>query len=1226
MRVFTWEKRLKICIDVAHALNYLHYGIQGQRKIINRTIKSDNIGLDENQSAKISDFGLSIFLPLNPKDDSLNPNMMFDTNSYRDPKFEKIDTLKKESDVYSFGIVLFEILCGRTSNDPIYLKEGDKGLADVARRCYRSKTLKGLIDPIIKEEIGENNFVLNKRPNKDPLHIFIEIANQCVKENQDQRPTMKVVVKELEKALFFQKNNPKISMKDIKLATHNFHSDNCIGEGGFGKVYKGELQYALINGKNNSCASFKFWEYKHENIIGLVGYCDELDEKIIVSEYASRGSLDSYLNDASLTWVQRLNICIDIARALEFIHGGVGKQEKVIHRDIKTANVLLNVDWKAKLADFGLSLISPLVQETDYVIDLPCGTLGYLDPLYRTSGFLTIKSDIYSFGVVLFEMLCGRSTFEIHKHERHYLPDFIKSKFEENKHAEVVFEKIREQIVPKSLMTFQRIAYRCLHNEREERPTTKEVLTELKKTLGFQTYRPIAHLETRRKEIKRQLGHLEIRLEDIIHATNNFADKNLINEGGIGEKYYKGQMLRSGRFIDICARRLSCKYGHGDLEFQTEISILSSLKHKNIISLIGFCDEADEKILIYEYAVHGSLDQHLSSPNLTWFQRLKVCLGVAKGLSYMHSDVIHCDINCSKMFLDKDWESKISGFELSTKYPQSWRHRLLITNSFNNTNITITPKYDVYCFGALLFEVLYGRKPMKTEDGVKLEPDDIINPDLREQMNSQSLTDFTKITYMCLNIHPEQRPTMGQIVKDLEDMFELQSKRENLEHTKAAEESTSSNLPKMDWLKIPLSKIKVATNNFGNEHFVAFGGFGSVYKAELDVADLENLSSIEGESPKLIRKTVAIKRINNRQDSEQGFLTEIELLTSCKHPNIISLLGFCMEAREIILVYEYATKGSLSNYLGSQRNVNLNWAKRIQICLDIAHGINYLHTDTEAKPRIIHRDIKSENILLDENLNAKVADFGLSKFKFTGQQARTIHTRYIAREVYMDPEYMTSGKYKSASDVYSFGVVLFEMLSGRMASDPIYTEEKAMGLAPIARRHFNEGTLKEIIDPKMVEEEDERIVTLNRGPNQESFEAFSKIAYKCLAETQARRPTIEVVMKELQTALNLQGETIVLSRFRLSDILVATKNFSDTYCIGLHDNCKVYKGELDDYENKTLLAFKDKNEREWPKARINVAIKRISNGVDAKEWFLLEIEMRTSHKHPNIVSLIRAGP
>ncbi|XP_076956654.1 putative serine/threonine-protein kinase PBL12 [Bidens hawaiensis] len=143
----------------------------------------------------------------------------------------------------------------------------------------------------------------------------------------------------------------------------------------------------------------------------------------------------------------------------------------------------------------------------------------------------------------------------------------------------------------------------------------------------------------------------------------------------------------------------------------------------------------------------------------------------------------------------------------------------------------MTPKYDVYCFGVLLFEVLYMVKPMKTQR------QGIINPKLREQMDRQSLTFLTKIIDKCLNEHPVQRPTMDQVVKELEGVFELQWKHENHEHSTAADkdEVTSSYLLKLERLKIPLSEIKEATNGFDEAHFVAGGGFGLVYKGELDL-------------------------------------------------------------------------------------------------------------------------------------------------------------------------------------------------------------------------------------------------------------------------------------------------------------------------------------------------------------------------------------------------------
>ncbi|KAJ0736287.1 putative protein kinase RLK-Pelle-LRR-I-1 family [Helianthus annuus] len=526
-RVLTWKNRLKICIDVARALRYIHYEMEDEKMIINRDISSYNIGLDENLEAKIVNFWLSVFLPPNQEDDALYLEYIGARN-YADPEYKKTDKVKRESDVYGFGVVLFEILCGRLADDPIYLKESELGLAHVAKRSFSTGSLEELTDPLIKEEVGENGFVLNRGPNKDSLHTFITIAHQCVAGTQDQRPTMKIVVKELEKALFFQNNNkdnPKMSLEDIKRATQNFHDDNFIGGGGFGKVYKGNLQDGdgiktivakrldtrFGQGEQQFFSELQILlDYKHENVIGLLGYCDEIDEKVLIYEYLSRGSLDKYLDDTSLTWVKRLNICIDVARALDFLHGGVGKQAKVIHRDIKTENILLNNDWKAKLADFGLSLICSINLETDYIIDHACGTRGYVDPLYRQSGFLTIESDIYSFGVVLFEILCGRSTFAIHKHEGHHLPDFIKNKFEEGKHAEVVFEKIWEQIVPQSLTTFQEIAYQCLHLEREKRPTTKEVLVELQKALEFQLNSEVSIIETQVVELSSELNDINM--------------------------------------------------------------------------------------------------------------------------------------------------------------------------------------------------------------------------------------------------------------------------------------------------------------------------------------------------------------------------------------------------------------------------------------------------------------------------------------------------------------------------------------------------------------------------------------------------------------------------------------------------------------------------------------------------------------------------------------------
>ncbi|KAJ0877474.1 putative protein kinase RLK-Pelle-CR4L family [Helianthus annuus] len=202
MRILTWEKRLKICIEVANALEYLHSEMEDQKMIIHHDICYYTIGLDENWRAKIDGFGDCVFLPLNQEDEAVYVGSS-GRPDHIDPEYEKTTKLKRESDVYSFGIVLLEILCGRTASDPIYLKSY-KGLGPVARQSFCIGTLEDMIDPILKEETSENIFVLKRRPNKESLHAFLKIAYQCVAETQDQRPTMKVIVKELEKALSFQ--------------------------------------------------------------------------------------------------------------------------------------------------------------------------------------------------------------------------------------------------------------------------------------------------------------------------------------------------------------------------------------------------------------------------------------------------------------------------------------------------------------------------------------------------------------------------------------------------------------------------------------------------------------------------------------------------------------------------------------------------------------------------------------------------------------------------------------------------------------------------------------------------------------------------------------------------------------------------------------------------------------------------------------------------------------
>ncbi|KAI3511226.1 hypothetical protein L1887_18373 [Cichorium endivia] len=407
------------------------------------------------------------------------------TQVYLDPEYDKNGKLKNESDIYSFGVVLFEMLSGTIANDPIYTKYNSNGIAPVARRRFNEGTIKEMIDRRLMEEAHEFNFYVNKGPDQDSLDAYAKIAYQCVAETQVERPTAEVVIKKLEEALSFQENPKdrlKFSLADITLATKDFSKDCLISSGGY--VYKGELTNAngckIIAAKRFARNKYQeepaflteleiLLKYQHENIIGLVGYCNEMSESIIAYEYTSRTSLDRHLADNGLTWIKRLEICIGIASGLEFLHG-----EVVIHKDFKSSNILLNDDWIAKITHFGYSKIRSMDKDMDFIKDN-----GYCH--------ITKESNMCSFGLVLLEILCGRLAFEYRNGKRQPLTTLFKRHYKKRTLSDIVFEGIKEQIVPKSLSAFEMIVYQCLFRYPVHRPTASEVLLQLRKALEFQT-------------------------------------------------------------------------------------------------------------------------------------------------------------------------------------------------------------------------------------------------------------------------------------------------------------------------------------------------------------------------------------------------------------------------------------------------------------------------------------------------------------------------------------------------------------------------------------------------------------------------------------------------------------------------------------------------------------------------------------------------------------------
>ncbi|GJV83949.1 serine-threonine/tyrosine-protein kinase catalytic domain-containing protein [Tanacetum coccineum] len=294
----------------------------------------------------------------------------------------------------------------------------------------------------------------------------------------------------------------KIPFKEIEVATENFKT--LIGRGGYGSVYKGKL---LVSGKETMVAVKRLNEQfgqglkeflteidllsgqRHPNLISLVGYCDEREEKTIVYEYAERGSLDQYIRrsgkstSTTLTWSQRLKICADAARGLDHLHRHVGGHKTIIHRDIKCSNILIDENWVGKISDLGLSKLSVSGFGMSVIISNGCGTPGYCEPEYISTGFVTKKSDVFSFGVVLFEVLCGRLCL-IDGDDRFTLSSVsAKEYYKKNSLDMIIDHSLKEHIGSYSQTKFAAIAYRCLHDDREQRPAMDVVAKELEEAL-----------------------------------------------------------------------------------------------------------------------------------------------------------------------------------------------------------------------------------------------------------------------------------------------------------------------------------------------------------------------------------------------------------------------------------------------------------------------------------------------------------------------------------------------------------------------------------------------------------------------------------------------------------------------------------------------------------------------------------------------------------------------
>ncbi|XP_022940178.1 probable protein kinase At2g41970 [Cucurbita moschata] len=296
---------------------------------------------------------------------------------------------------------------------------------------------------------------------------------------------------------------------------------------------------------------------------------------------------------------------------------------------------------------------------------------------------------------------------------------------------------------------------------------------------------------------------------------------------------------------------------------------------------------------------------------------------------------------------------------------------------------------------------------------------------------------------------------------------------------------------------ITLDELNRLTSNFGTKSFIGEGSYGRVYYATLKCG-----------------QAAAIKKLDTSSSPEpdNDFAAQLSVVSRLKQENFLELIGYCLEANNRILIYPFAKMGSLHDILHGRKGVQgaepgpvLTWSQRVKVAFGAAKGLEYLHE--KVQPSIVHRDIRSSNVLLFDDFLAKIADFNLTN-QSSDTAARLHSTRVLGTFGYHAPEYAMTGQITQKSDVYSFGVVLLELLTGRKPVD--HTMPKGQqSLVTWATPRLSEDKVKQCVDPK-----------LNNDYPPKAIAKLAAVAALCVQYEADFRPNMTIVVKALQPLLN----------------------------------------------------------------------------------------------------------
>ncbi|KAJ4839327.1 hypothetical protein Tsubulata_029964 [Turnera subulata] len=763
----------------------------------------------------------------------------------------------------------------------------------------------------------------------------------------------------------------RYSYVDLKRITEQFKYE--LGQGTYGTVFKGKFSNEILvavkvlnNSKGNGEEFVNevgmMGRIHHVNVVRLVGFCADGFRRALVYEYLPNDSLQKFIASADaknhfIGW-ERLRIALGIAKGIEYLHQGC--DQRILHFDIKPQNILLDNDFNPKISDFGLAKLCSK-DKSAVSMTTARGTIGYIAPevFSRNFGNVSYKSDVYSFEMLVLEMVGGRKIVDdtAGDGEQIYFPEWIYNLLEEGEDLRVHIEEEGDAKIAKKLAV---VGLWCIQWNPGERPSMKTVVQMLEGE-GENLEKP-----------PNPFGSSATTQKTSANVTRrpNMEQVIVVQNQGVGtltsDSLFESE---AGNQCTVAILDLNCPVRRKTVpssNFQT---------HWNSMS----------KVL---YAVNPCLARQLHNFNLSasHFQ-----------LQWSNYKYNYTLFNCSS-------SERINQYKidcLSTPAYNIYRfyggesiydiELLSCTKMYDLVSVPIDIFYDPLSFPWI--EPKCGHCEAK---GHRCRP----------RNNSTECYDTGGITigfpllvlavikiYRMYSLDKIEKEYRVKIERFLDDYRALKPTR---------------------YSYVDLKRI---TEQFKYE--LGQGTYGTVFKGKLSNEIL-----------------VAVKVLNNSKANGEEFVNEVGMMGRIHHVNVVRLVGFCADGFRRALVYEYLPNDSLQKFIASAdaKNHFLGWERLHRIALGIAKGIEYLHQGCDQ--RILHFDIKPQNILLDNDFNPKISDFGLAKLCSKDKSAVSMTTArgtigYIAPEVFS----RNFGNVSYKSDVYSFEMLVLEMVGGRKIVD-----------------------------------------------------------------------------------------------------------------------------------------------------------------------------------------------